>query len=406
MSHESPSLATPYRTHTCGQLRASDAGDTARLSGWVHRRRDHGQLIFLDLRDRHGITQVVVDKADDPEAHAVASRVRSEFVVMVDGDVAPRLAGTENPRLPTGAIELRAREVRILSESKTPPFYVNDPEAAIDESLRLRYRYLDLRREAMASRLLLRSRLVQAIREVHHEHGFVEVETPDLIKSTPEGARDFIVPSRLQPGTVYALPQSPQQLKQLLRVAGVDRYFQIARCFRDEDLRGDRQPEFTQLDLEMSFVDEGAVMAFVETMVIEVCRAATPDRPIAVEPFPRFTYDEAMERFGSDKPDLRFGLELVDLAPAIAGGSGFRVFDETLAGGGRVNAIVGPGMAGATRRETDDLTELAKRFGAKGLVHLAVQADGELHGPIAKFLSPDIQQRLVEATGADEGDLI
>jgi len=222
-------FATPYRTHTCGALRLSDAGGKARLAGWVHRRRDHGQLIFLDLRDRHGITQVVVDRTDDPEAHAAASRLRNEFVVSVAGDVAPRLPGTENSRLPTGAIELRARDVRILSESKTPPFYINEPDAPIDEALRLRYRYLDLRREPMAARLLLRSRLVHAIREVHHAHGFVEVETPDLIKSTPEGARDFIVPSRLQPGAVYALPQSPQQLKQLLMVAGVDRYFQIAR---------------------------------------------------------------------------------------------------------------------------------------------------------------------------------
>src|SRR5215212_2814651 len=315
-------LATPYRTHTCGALRASDAGSTARLSGWVHRRRDHGQLIFLDLRDRHGVTQVVVDRTDDPEAHAIASRVRSEFVVTVEGEVAARVPGTENARLPTGDIELRARTVRILSESKTPPFYVNDPDAPIDEALRLRYRYLDLRREPMASRLLLRSRLVQAIREVHHAHGFIEVETPNLIKSTPEGARDFIVPSRLQPGSVYALPQSPQQLKQLLMVAGVDRYFQIARCFRDEDLRGDRQPEFTQLDLEMSFVDEATVMAFVEMMSIEVSQAVTPERPLLKVPFPRFTYAEAMDRFGSDKPDLRFGMELVDVRPALVGEDG------------------------------------------------------------------------------------
>ena len=404
------SLATPYRTHTCGALRASDAGTTARLSGWVHRRRDHGQLIFLDLRDRHGITQVVIDKADDPEAHAVASRVRSEYVVTVEGDVAMRLAGTENPRLPTGAIELRARRVTILSEAKTPPFYINDPDAPIDEALRLRYRYLDIRREAMARRLLLRSRLVQAIREVHHAHGFVEVETPNLIKSTPEGARDFIVPSRLQPGSVYALPQSPQQLKQLLMVGGIDRYFQIARCFRDEDLRGDRQPEFTQLDLEMSFVDEDAVMAFVEAMVIEVCRVTTPDRPLQETPFPRFTYDEAIERFGSDKPDLRFAMELVDLAPVLGvgeeGGSGFRVFDEALAAAGRVKAIVAPGMGRATRKEIDELTERAKRFGAKGLAWLAVEDTGAIRSPIAKFLGEDRAERLVAHAGAKPGDLV
>jgi aspartyl-tRNA synthetase len=400
-------LATPYRTDTCGALRASDAGRTARLSGWVHRRRDHGQLIFLDLRDRHGITQVVIDKADDPHAHATASRVRSEFVVTAEGDVALRLPGTENPRLPTGAIELRARSITILSEAKTPPFYLNDPDAPIDEALRLRYRYLDIRREAMARRLLLRSRLVQAIRGVHHEHGFVEVETPNLIKSTPEGARDFIVPSRLQPGSVYALPQSPQQLKQLLMVAGIDRYFQIARCFRDEDLRGDRQPEFTQLDLEMSFVDEAAVMAFVEHMVVEVCRATTPERPIQETPFPRFTFDEALERFGSDKPDLRFGMELVDLAPIWAEApSGFRVFDETLAAGGRVKAIVAPGLGGASRKELDELTERAKRFGAKGLVWLAVEETGAVRSSILKFLGEDGAEQLVRRAGGAPGDLV
>jgi aspartyl-tRNA synthetase len=400
-------LATPYRTHTCGALRLADAGIEGRLSGWVHRRRDHGQLIFLDLRDRHGITQVVIDKTDQPEAHAVASRARSEYVITAEGEVAPRLPGTENPRLPTGGIELRASAVTILSESKTPPFYINDPDATIDESLRLRYRYLDIRREAMASRLLLRSRLVQAIREVHHAHGFVEVETPDLIKSTPEGARDFIVPSRLQPGNVYALPQSPQQLKQLLMVAGVDRYFQIARCFRDEDLRGDRQPEFTQLDLEMSFVDEDAVMRFVEQMAIDVCRATTPDRPVQETPFPRFTYDEAMERFGSDKPDLRFAMELVDLAPLWAEGPfGFRVFDEALAAGGRVKAIVAPGMGGVSRKEIDDLTERAKRFGAKGLVWLAVEDTGAIRSPIAKFLGDDGAEGLVAQAGAAPGDLV
>jgi aspartyl-tRNA synthetase len=406
MTTTSPSLATPYRTHTAGELRASDAGSPARLSGWVHRRRDLGHLIFLDIRDRHGLTQVVIDRTEQPAAHEIASRVRPEFVVMASGAVARRLEGTENPKLATGDIELRVAEFAILSGSRTPPFQINEPDAPVDESLRLRYRYLDIRREPMARRLILRSRLVQAIREAHYANGFVEVETPNLIKSTPEGARDFIVPSRLQPGSVYALPQSPQQLKQLLMVASIDRYFQIARCFRDEDLRGDRQPEFTQLDLEMSFVDEDAVMGFVEAMIVEVSRATTPDRPIQQVPFPRFTFDEAMERFGSDKPDLRFGMELVDLAPALDGGSGFRVFDETLAGGGRVKAIVAPGMAGATRKETDELTELAKRFGARGLVHLGVQDDGELHGPIAKFLSPDIQKRLLETTVADPGDLI
>ena len=411
MTTEPASLATPYRSHTCGALRASDAGATARLAGWVHRRRDHGQLIFLDLRDRHGITQVVIDATDAPEAHEIASRARPEFVLSVEGTVARRLPGTENSRLPTGAIELQTTRVTILNEAKTPPFYINEPDAPVDEALRLKYRYLDIRREPMQQRLLLRSRLVQAIREVHHANGFVEVETPNLIKSTPEGARDFIVPSRLQPGAVYALPQSPQQLKQLLMVGGVDRYFQIARCFRDEDLRGDRQPEFTQLDLEMSFVDEATVMSFVEEMAIAVTRAVVPDRPLLATPFPRFTYEEAMERFGSDKPDLRFGMELVDLAPALRGpggvaASGFRVFDEALAGGGRVKAIVAPGLGESPRSKIDELTETAKRFGAKGLAHLSVEAAGTVKGPIVKFLGDDLAGRLAADAGAGPGDLV
>jgi aspartyl-tRNA synthetase len=414
IAEPSPSvdLSSSYRTHSCGELRVSDAGSPARLSGWVHRRRDHGQLIFLDLRDRHGITQVVIDETSAPEAHAVAAKVRSEFVITVEGEVAVRLPGKENPELPTGAIELRASTVTILNESKTPPFYVNDPDAPIDESLRLKYRYLDIRREPMQQRLLLRSRLVQAIREVHHANAFIEVETPTLIKSTPEGARDFIFPSRLQPGGVYALPQSPQQLKQILMVAGIDRYFQIARCYRDEDLRGDRQPEFTQLDLEMSFVDEAAVMDFVERMCIEVSRSVVPERPILTTPFPRFTYDEAIERFGSDKPDLRFGLERVDLRSALLAGdgaspgSGFRVFDETLASDGLVKAIMAPGLGGSSRRELDELTERAKRHGAKGLATLAVGTEGGVSGPIAKFLGEDRAGRLVTLAGAHPGDLV
>ncbi|HEX8938871.1 MAG TPA: aspartate--tRNA ligase [Candidatus Limnocylindrales bacterium] len=407
LSHALDDLATPYRSHTCGALRGEDAGTDARLAGWVHRRRDHGHLIFLDLRDRHGITQVVVDAQEAPEAHAIASRVRNEFVVSVAGAVAARLPGTENSRLATGAIEVRAREVAILAEAKTPPFYINEPDAPIDESLRLRYRYLDLRREPLRDRLLLRAALVRAIRDAHHRAGFVEVETPILIKSTPEGARDFIVPSRLQPGAVYALPQSPQQLKQLLMVAGMDRYFQIARCFRDEDLRGDRQPEFTQLDLEMSFVAETTVMDFVEAMIIEVSRAVVPERPLQQVPFPRFTFDEALERFGSDKPDLRFGMELVDLGPALGEPpTGFRVFDETLAGGGRVKGIVAPGMGEASRKEIDELTAFARRYGARGLVHLSVAVGGAVHSPVAKFLGEERLAVLAAAAGAAPGDLV
>jgi aspartyl-tRNA synthetase len=409
MTQPLASLATPYRTHTCGALRLDDAGAEVRLAGWVHRRRDLGQLIFLDLRDRHGITQVVID-SDAPDAHAAAARCRPEFVVSVAGAVARRLPGTENPRLATGQIELQARELTVLSEARTPPFYINEPDAPVDESVRLQYRYLDIRREPMLRRLLLRSGLVDEIRRVHHEHGFVEVETPILIKSTPEGARDYIVPSRLQPGTVYALPQSPQQLKQLLMVAGMDRYFQIARCFRDEDLRGDRQPEFTQLDLEMSFVTEQTVMDFVETMAMAVSRAVTPERPLQDAPFPRFTHGEALERFGSDKPDVRFGMELVDLAPALRAAdgrpaSGFRVFDETLAAGGRVKGIAVPGMAGASRSQVDELTETAKRLGARGLVHLAVAADA-IHGPTVKFLGEERARAMCTLAGAAEGDLL
>ncbi len=401
-------LATPYRTHTCGALRAADAGSTARLAGWVHRRRDMGHLIFIDLRDRHGITQVVIDADLAPDAHAVASRVRSEYVLTVEGEVAERLPGTHNPRLATGDVELHASTVTVLAEAKTPPFYINDPDAPVDEALRLQYRYLDIRRQPMTERLMLRSALVRAIRDVHHEHGFVEIETPNLIKSTPEGARDFIVPSRLQPGTVYALPQSPQQLKQLLMVAGIDRYFQIARCFRDEDLRGDRQPEFTQLDLEMSFVTEETVMEFVETMIVEVSRRVVPDRPIQQVPFPRFTYEEALERYGSDKPDLRFGLELVDLAAALGAPAptGFRVFDDVLAGGGRVRAVRGPGMGAISRHHMDELVEMAKRWGAKGLAHVSVGDDGTLHSPIGKFLGDETLRSVADAARAEAGDLV
>jgi aspartyl-tRNA synthetase len=403
-------LATGLRSDVCGALRASDAQRRVRLAGWIHRRRDHGSLVFIDLRDRFGIVQVVVDAATAPEAHASLAEARIEWVIAVEGIVAPRRPGTENEKVATGAIEVSADSVRILSRAKTPPFYINEPDAPIDESVRLKHRYLDLRREPLRDRLLLRSALVQSIREVHHDHGFVEVETPILIKSTPEGARDFIVPSRLQPGSVYALPQSPQQMKQLLMVAGFDRYFQIARCFRDEDLRGDRQPEFTQLDLEMSFVDEASVRSFVEQMVIEVTQRTRPDRPIQQIPFPVFTYDEALERFGSDKPDLRYAMELIDLGAALPASTGFKVFDDARAGDGRIRAIRVPGKGGVARSEIDELTERAKRYGASGLVWIALQPDGQVRSPIAKFLSPEAIEAIWTSTGgtqtAPEGDLI
>jgi len=410
-------LATPYRDVTCGELGADDAGREIRIAGWVHRRRDYGGLIFIDLRDRYGLTQIVINEAEAPEAAAVARAVRSEFVLEIAGKVARRLPGTENAKLATGDIEVQAGSVEILNEAKTPPFYINEPDAPVDESLRLRYRYLDIRRQPMLDRLLLRSELVKAVRDAHDRAGFVEIETPILLKSTPEGARDFIVPSRLQPGSVYALPQSPQQLKQLLMVAGLDRYFQIARCFRDEDLRGDRQPEFTQLDLEMSFVDEQRVMDFVEAMIVEVSRAVVPDRPIQQLPFPRIDYHEAMERFGSDKPDLRFGMELVDLEPALLAvgevSTGFRVFDEILAQRdassvtrGRIKAIAAPGMAESSRSQIDELVAFARRYGAKGLAHVSVDADGTGHSPIAKFLGDDRIAAIVKAAAAAPGDLI
>ncbi len=403
-------LTTGLRSDVCGALRPSDVGRRVRLAGWIHRRRDHGSLVFIDLRDRYGIVQVVVDAAVAPEAHAALTDARSEWVIAVDGAVAARRAGTENEKLATGAIEVAGESVTVLSQAKTPPFYINDTEAPVDESLRLKYRYLDLRREPLRDRILLRSAMVQAIREVHHEHGFVEVETPILIKSTPEGARDFIVPSRLQQGSVYALPQSPQQMKQLLMVAGFDRYFQIARCFRDEDLRGDRQPEFTQLDIEMSFVDETSVRSYVEAMVIEVTKRIRPDRPIQQLPLPTFTYEEAMERYGSDKPDIRFAMELIDLGAALPESTGFKVFDETRASGGRIRAIRVAGRGGITRSDVDDLTERAKRYGANGLVWIALQPDGEVRSPIAKFLSPEATAVLWSATGGTathaDGDLL
>ncbi len=398
-------MQTSFRDLTCGDARPEHAGRATTLAGWVHRRRDLGQLIFLDLRDRYGITQVVIDAAEAPDAHGTATEVRSEFVVQVRGTIEARREGTENPKLPTGAVELRAAEVSILSTARTPAFPINEPDQEAEESVRLKFRYLDLRRAPMLERILTRSRLVSEIRRVHEAHGFVEIETPMLVKSTPEGARDFIVPSRLQPGSVYALPQSPQQLKQLLMVSGLDRYFQIARCFRDEDGRGDRQPEFSQLDLEMSFVHEEDVMAFVEAMVIEVTHAVVPDRHIARTPFPRFTYREALDRYGTDKPDLRFGMELTDLGE-LATDSGFRVFEETLASGGRVFGMAVPGLAGASRSMLDQTTELARRFGAQGLAWIAIESEGGVRSPIAKFLGDGRAEAMAVAAGANPGDLV
>ncbi len=387
---------------TCGSLREEDAGNAVVLQGWVNRRRDLGGLIFVDLRDRYGITQIVFNPQTAPEAHAAASDLRNEFVVRVQGTVRPRPPGTENPKMATGGIEVEATAVETLNEAKTPPFYINE-EVEVDENLRLQYRYLDLRRAGMQQNVILRHRLVKHIRDFLDERGFVEVETPLLIKSTPEGARDFLVPSSGIPGSFYALPQSPQQLKQLLMVAGFDRYFQIARCFRDEAQRADRQPEFTQLDLEMSFVEQEDVMSLMEALYVELTRGFSTKR-IRETPFPRLTYRDAMDRFGSDRPDLRFGLELQDVSSSLTG-TEFKAFAGVLQSGGQVKAIVAPGCGSYTRREIDELTEMAKRAGAKGLATLALGPDG-LRSPIAKFLSEAEQAALTQGIGAGPGDLV
>jgi aspartyl-tRNA synthetase len=397
-------MGTTFRTHTCGELRAADAGERVTLAGWVHRRRDHGHLAFFDLRDRHGLTQVVTNADDAATAHAAAELVRNEWVVQVEGVVRARPEGTANADLPTGEIEVAVDRFVVLNPSKVPPFYVNEEQPGLDEALRLKHRYLDLRRPPMQERILVRARLSGAIRRTLEAEGFVDIETPTLIRSTPEGARDFVVPSRVQPGEFYALPQSPQQLKQLLMVAGYDRYYQLARCYRDEDTRGDRQPEFTQLDLEMSFVAEDDVMATVEKAVTSVSREVLPDRPILREPFPRLTYADAMARYGSDKPDIRFGMELVDLTDAVRDVD-FRVFAEPIAAGGAVYGIVADGCADYSRKQLDELTDLAKRHGAKGLVHLSARSDGVLHGPAAKFLEGR-EAQVLSAAGASAGDLL
>jgi aspartyl-tRNA synthetase len=387
---------------TCGTLRATDAGSEVSLSGWVHRRRDLGGLIFIDLRDRYGLTQVVFNPEIAPEIHEAAGDLRNEYVIRVSGLVRNRPEGTINPKLATGEVEVEAHGLELLNGAKTPPFYVNE-EADVDESLRLQYRYVDLRRARLQRNVLLRHRVVKHMRDYLDERGFVEVETPLLIKSTPEGARDFLVPSSGFPGTFYALPQSPQQLNQLLMISGYDRYFQIARCFRDEPQRADRQPEFTQLDVEMSFVEQEDVMSLLEGLYIELTQRYT-DKKIQQLPFPRMTYHEAMDRFGNDRPDLRFGLELQNVSSALQG-TAFNAFAGVLASGGQVKALVAPGCASYTRRDIDELTELAKRGGAKGLATIALTPEG-VRSPIAKFLSETEFVALTMGIGAAEGDLV
>ncbi len=394
------------RTHYCGDLRPDHVGQEVTLCGWVHRRRDHGGVVFIDLRDHTGIVQVVADPKVG-EAFEVADRVRSEYVLKVRGLVRRRPEGTENPKLATGEVEVVAREIEILNRAETLPFPI-ESEVPVGEELRLRYRYLDLRRPEMQRKLRTRHHVTRLVRRFLDQHGFVEVETPFLTRSTPEGARDFIVPSRLQPHRFYALPQSPQLYKQILMCAGFDRYYQIARCFRDEDLRADRQPEFTQIDLEMAFVEEDDVMALCEELFRllfrEVLGVELPD------PFPRLRYGEALRRFGSDKPDLRIPLELIDLADVVRGES-FRVFAEPAADPeGRVAALLLPGGADLSRKEIEDLTRFVGQFGAKGLAYIKVQAPEKgregLQSPILKFLSDRAIGEILKRTGAKGGDLL
>jgi aspartyl-tRNA synthetase len=400
------------KNHSCGELSKKDVGSQVTLAGWVDRRRDHGGLIFIDLRDREGIVQVVFNPETSAACHKIASEMRSEYVVRVSGEVALRPRGTENPKLPTGYIEVIAHNTAILNPSKTPPFYINE-DIEVEESLRLKYRYLDLRRPRMKNNLLLRHRVVKFMRDFLDARGFIEVETPILIKSTPEGARDYLVPSRLHPGKFYALPQSPQQLKQLLMVAGMEKYFQIARCFRDEDTRADRQPEFTQLDLEMSFVEEEDILKLMEELFTSMVEAIKPEMRV-IKPFPRLTYAEAMERYGIDKPDLRFGLELRDLTD-IAAQSDFSVFRSAIAQGGVVKGICAPGCGNYTRRQLDELNKLVQSLGAGGVVTMSLgTAGGSLSdlsigmvkSVAARFLTLDQIKQMAHRLGAGMGDLL
>jgi aspartyl-tRNA synthetase len=391
-----------YKTKTCGELTAQDVGKTVTLAGWVHRRRDHGGLIFIDLRDRFGLTQVVFNPQTAPDAHRVGSDVRNEYVLQITGKVEKRPSGQENHALSTGEIEVYVTDAKILNAAKVPPFVINKNED-VDDSLRLTYRYLDLRRERMQKNLILRHKVIKFMRDWLDAHGFIEIETPILTKSTPEGARDYLVPSRVHPGEFYALPQSPQQFKQLLMVAGYERYFQIARCMRDEDLRADRQPEFTQLDLEMAFVEQEDVLNLVEALFTDLVHTLVPERKMQT-PWPRLTYDEAMARYGSDKPDLRFGMELTDVSD-VAASSEFAVFKNALSAGGRVKGIRIPGCADYSRRELDGLIDFAKSKGAKGAVTMAIKADG-IHSPAAKHFKPEEQAAYVERLGGQTGDLL
>ena len=395
-------LGNLERTHSCGELRASDIGKHVTLMGWVAKLRDFGELIFIDVRDRAGITQVVVNSAFSPAAHAKAKELRGEYVIAVSGEVVMRDAHTRNPKLPTGDIEVQAGELSILNDARTPPFQLDaPPDALASEDLRLKYRYLDLRRTQLQRNLQLRHRVLNEIRRYMTAQGFTEIETPVLIKSTPEGARDYIVPSRIQPGKFFALPQSPQLFKQLCMIGGLDKYFQIARCFRDEDLRADRQPEFTQLDVEMSFATLDQIYSLLEGLFASVFKLINVDLQT---PFPRFTFAEVMSRFGSDKPDLRIrGLELQDLAQAVEG-TDFAPFASALSSGGQVKGIVVPRGANLSRKVLDELQEFAKRYGATALPWIKVS--DELSSSLLKALGQDQVSRIAQFAGANKGDLV
>ncbi len=405
-----------FRTHTCNQLGAKHQGEEVTLSGWVHRRRDHGGLIFIDLRDRWGLTQIVFDPDTNADMHDAAHALRNEYVIQVTGRVRHRPEGQENPNLETGAIEVEGQRLSILNTAKTPPFDINK-ETPVDETIRLRYRYLDLRRERMQRNIVLRHNVVRYIRNFLADEDFIEIETPILFKTTPEGARDYLVPSRVHPGQFYALPQSPQQLKQLLMIAGYDRYFQIARCFRDEDQRGDRQPEFTQLDLEMSFTDQKDVLDIIERMMIGLVETHVSNKKLMRKPFPRLGYDDVMNRYGRDNPDIRFGLELSDISPIVAN-SEFKVFSGTVAAGGIVKGINAKGLGNYSRKQIDGLTDFVKEFGAKGLAWLVVDPPA-VSAPItdtvrgiagrssfAKFLSIDEVNAIISRLEGEQGDLL
>ena len=400
------------KSASCGELREKDVGNLVDLAGWVHRRRDHGGLIFIDLRDRSGLVQVVFNPELSPESYLVGDEVRPEWVLKVRGRVSKRPPEAQNPQLSTGAVEVMADEAQVLNTSPTPPFYINE-DSDVDESIRLKYRYLDLRRPKMQQNLLLRHRVVKFIRDFLDERGFLEVETPILIKSTPEGARDFLVPSRAQPGSFYALPQSPQQLKQLLMVAGVERYFQIARCFRDEDLRADRQPEFTQLDLEMSFVDENDVLSLTEELYTSLIETVTPERRLT-KPFPRLIYDDAIARYGTDKPDLRFCMEMTEVSD-LALKTDFRVFHRAVEQGGVVKGFVAPGYSTqAGTREVRELEQFARGHGAKGLSFIRLGAgqsieqldESEVQTSQGLKMPLDLLRELARRMGAGPGDLV